>query len=144
MAPRGQLKKNEIFKTFILACSRLTLDVFSKGFNEKEYLHWLSGYNFLWYDISEKPCWKLWDWNSTGTKKWQFYQRLYFYFVSQAKQQKSAATSVSWSSVSKCGALAPEWRFGTSLWRQKFSQALRKKVFFLYFKPILKNCRGKS
>ena len=53
--------------------NRLTLDVFSKGFNEKEYLHWLSGYNFLWYDISEKPCWKLWDWNLTGTKKWQFY-----------------------------------------------------------------------
>ena len=75
--------------TLVVVNIRLTLDVFSKGFNEIEYLHWLSGYNFLWYDISEKPCWKLWDWNSTGTKKWQFYQRLYFYFETHAKLQIS-------------------------------------------------------
>ena len=37
------------------------------------------------------------------------------------------------SSVSKSGALAPEWRFGTSLGRQKFSQTLRKKVNFRLF-----------
>ena len=39
-------------------------------------------------------------------------------------------------SVSKCGALAPEWRFGTSLWRQNIFGAPRKKVFFLYLIPI--------
>ena len=37
------------------------------------------------------------------------------------------------ASVSNCGALAPEWRFGTSLWRQKFSQAPRKKVYYSGF-----------
>ena len=41
------------------------------------------------------------------------------------------------TSVSNCGALAPEWRFGNSLWRQKLSQAPRKKVNFSVFSCIL-------
>ena len=47
------------------------------------------------------------------------------------------------SSVSKCGALAPEWRFGNSLWRQKLSQAPRKLVFSPVFYTNLKNYPGK-
>ena len=47
-------------------------------------------------------------------------------------------------SVSNSAALAPEWRFGNSLWRQKFSQALRKNCFLIIFLANLKNYPGKS
>ena len=40
------------------------------------------------------------------------------------------------TSVVNCGALAPEWRFWDSLWRQKISGALRK-IFKNSILPVL-------
>ena len=53
-------------------------------------------------------------------------------------------STISLPSVSNCGALAPEWRFWNSSWRQKFSQALRKKCVLGIFLANLKNYPGES
>ena len=44
--------------------------------------------NICFYHFPERSCKKLQEKNLTGTKKWPFYQRLYFYFESQAKLRR--------------------------------------------------------